>query len=749
MLGMIPRFHFTAACCCILAAFAAARADDRAATLRRYVAECVADPKMIVFNPPADLHAYANLSLKELEKRRSEIFRNGAVLILYPDGLPMKLGTNTNFQPDGPAKTWYEGGALQSEETWRGGELAEGRYFAPDGQILAEVKDGRGRQLEFSMPYRSEPVSVSRETEIADGVKNGFEKTYESGKLRGERHYRDGKLDGIEKGWMSNGQLNFEQSYAAGQQQGETTYWHENGRVRSRAQYDHGQQIGASSRYAESGQMLEETLRDGTSTRWEMKWYPEGSLMVWKAYDPQSHRVTKGESFTREGRRNGEVKDGSGHLVVADSETSFFANDRFEVEIYAADGSISRDRLPVLAWSSGGGSGHAATLTLQAQGAPHFSRLSSQILPVAGTTAQDPATYDFDLTADKTIPVSVPLPEDHSQWSGTIYARTTATGERGAYEFVQAVYSSRPHAQPIFGGSHPTPKPTPYDAGPLRRAEKPVVNGQELPPLSQALNCWTFGHTIWVLYDNPPWLISRAGSAKEWSLVRIFPERPEGFVLLSGDHLVAWQTKPTATPERGIPHVVEDSVDGGKTWKTFSIPEMDYLTGMNILENALMVSGVRLPQGGLPAGQDWFELPKIVFYSSDQGRHFVEDRGPSLLNLSPTAIKSVAPNGNRRAYVRDTGFVDARCQISLADTLGMIPRGVLNAGSRPELVWSGNSEVLALRSQGKFFAYYDCRTHRGESHSQPGDRYAQPSAKLTAALEETDARIRAILEAAK
>lgn len=129
--------------------------------LRHYVKEALADPKIFVMNPPAELRAYAELSPAELQKRQMEVMQNGSILFLYPNGIPFKLQTRRAFKENGPAKTWYPDGTLQSDEHFENEKLMQGRYYSSDGKLLAEVKDGRGEQIEFDMARPGEEARIS------------------------------------------------------------------------------------------------------------------------------------------------------------------------------------------------------------------------------------------------------------------------------------------------------------------------------------------------------------------------------------------------------------------------------------------------------------------------------------------------------------------------------------------------------------------------------------------------------------
>ncbi|CAN5771050.1 hypothetical protein BH09VER1_BH09VER1_46030 [soil metagenome] len=702
-----------------------AGAADREKELRAYVAQCVADAGIFVCNPPAELRAYADLTPEELEKRQKKVMRDGAMLILYPNGLPAKLETRADFKPHGPAKTWYADGTVQTDEVYDREKLRQGKYYGEDGRLLAEVKDGTGRQLEFDREREGRKMMVRRESAYRDGVKEGREVTYYGGKVRGETYYRNGLKNGTEKMWMESGQLNTLANFVAGKQEGVATCWYENGVVQSQMEYKDGRWLGGRIQYYKNGQMSEESLMDGEALSGEMRWYPEGALMWYKVHDAKTHRVARAESFDRAGARNGEVRDGSGQLVgLADNggEERFPFPAQMRVERYR-DGAMTSTPLPSLRWSSSGemrdDAGVSMTFAPQDK-AGGLEVEKCEIFPPGGETI----VYEPGSSTE----VKIPLPGGYRKWVGAVYGRTTVKGGGGPYEFIQVVWAKekeRPAApeRPETAAEREKPRMM-Y----LRDTREPVKAGDlTLPSLSKAVLGWSMRGASWLLYAEPAVLLQAPSERGPWRVVARYGDRPVSLVLLGKDHVIVLRTKATKTPERGIPYVVEETRDGGKTWQPFAMPPVDYPLGLGVQNGILLVSGIRLPKGGLPEGKEWFELPRTTFLSDDEGKHFTQMVGPSFFDIGMVQARSVAPDGQHRAYLMNTSFQDTSYQILLADRADTVPRMVAGGGTILVPRWAPGSDFLGFEDNGKLINLYNLKT--GQIEVPPQIRVGKPTDK--------------------
>lgn len=702
--------------------------------LRQFVKEAVADPETFVLNPPAELNAYAGMTPEAAQKRQMEVIRNGRMLVLFPNGLPMRLESRKNLKLNGESKTWYPDGQAQSEEAFADDKLMEGRYFSADGSLLSSITNGRGKRIEFDIFDGGKAAKPVSEADYVDGVKDGMETHYRdfaTKKLQSETQYRAGKRNGVEKSWMENGQLNYSVNYSNGQEDGEAVYWYSNGNVQSRSQYKNGQTIGTSSRYAENGQMIEEIVRNGETTESDRQWYLDSQLMVYKKYDPSTHKVTEARSFDRHGALTGTVTNGTGRLVVCKADYGEIGD--FSLEIFT-DGKTIDKKLPFPRSSSSDAGQTELNLRLTTTELGEFDEMSCSILsPTPGIA---PVSVQFRNGEDKTVPVKLTLPEDYSKWSGEILGDVTLRGKDGEVRFTQVLYSKKADP-PAPAQTRPVSRPRPMTFfGPEK--EKTVRVGEtDFPPLGDSVAAWYSRDGLWVLYEQPAALIYRSNKTSPWTMMRQMTFRPEGLIMPGDNHLLLWGTEATNTPQKGIPYVIEESTDGGKSWKTFAIPKVDYLVDIGASEKVLIVRGIRLPKGGTSGNTHWFQLPWIAFISNDNGEHFTEMVGINFVNLEQVTQSAIAPDGRKHAHVADSSFQDTSNVILYAAESDVIPKRILYLGVKATVEWSTNSRILAIRSDDRFVGYYDTVTR--ESKIAPATyRHKPPSAKEQSEQEEID-----------
>ncbi len=509
--------------------------------------------------------------------------------------------------------------------------------------------------------------------------------------------------------------------------------------------------MGTSSRYAQNGQKLEETVRDGVNTLRGTQWYPEGAVMVSKKYDPLTHRLAEAASFDRNGTPNGKVLDGEGALILSDG-TDGSGSESFHREIYRKDGPPSRKPLPGVRWSSANENENAIAMQLAVVEAADFEELECVIQPPKPGEKPIKIHCRLEDPDPKALSIKIPLPNPYAQWAGAIYGQTTVKGHAGTFHFTQIVYSKKPERPASRTPSQnkpekPNPVPRPISSASLGRmgaASKTriEIDGLAFPPLAKSLAGWSLEDGLWVLFRDPAALIYRESRRAPWVVVRKFDYRPAGFVLLAKDQLLLWGTRPTSTPQRGIPYVVERSLDSGKEWKPLPVPSVDYLTAIKADRAMLLVSGIRLPKEGLPPGKDWFALPKTHFISNDKGQHYTEMVGPGF-PMSAVVIATVpSPDGRKRAYVADASFLDPGYEIDLAEEPDAIPRRVLFVGIKPELVWSADSQVIGLRHEDTFFACYDIAEGRMECGEEELLSDQPLTRKQQEAVAERDRKIR-------
>jgi len=118
-----------------------------------------------------------------------------------------------------------------------------------------------------------------------DGLFNGIGyDVYDNGELSKEGNYKDGKKDGLWKGWYYyNGQLQYEWNYKDGKQNGLGKFYYPNGSL-TEGNYKDGEKNGLWKTYDENGQLEEKgNYKDG---------YREG---VWRNYDEKGKLTSEWE----------------------------------------------------------------------------------------------------------------------------------------------------------------------------------------------------------------------------------------------------------------------------------------------------------------------------------------------------------------------------------------------------------------------------------------------------------------------
>tara|TARA_B100000745_G_C19846310_1_gene280848 strand:+ start:22 stop:477 length:456 start_codon:yes stop_codon:yes gene_type:complete len=81
--------------------------------------------------------------------------------------------------------------------------------------------------------------------------------------LRWEWYYKDGKQDGVAKGWYPDGQIRSEINYKDGKEDGVYTYWYNNGQKMDEYNFKDGIHIGLRTTWKENGQKDREITYKG------------------------------------------------------------------------------------------------------------------------------------------------------------------------------------------------------------------------------------------------------------------------------------------------------------------------------------------------------------------------------------------------------------------------------------------------------------------------------------------------------
>ncbi len=697
---------------------------------RAFVAKCLKDPAVFVSNPPVEENPFRNLTPEQREKRLNQASKNGSILYLYPNGLPAHFETNKEHLDHGPSKSWYPNGQTQSDELFESGTLVTGIYFNFTGVVLGEIKDGNGRQFLFNEPDESHDI-IAGVVEYQNGLKHGLGILYRdfSKKIKWEEaHYDKGQLHGIRARWMPRGQKNSEETFKNGMEDGAVTFWHENGQVSAILHYVQGRPTGVSQNFYSNGEKAAETGRSNQMT-YEKKWYPGGKLIVEKSYDDKG--LVSAQSFDRKSRPTGTIKNGEWVLVVCKELANEYQGDTRQVEFYQG-GRLTRQSAAPEPIANYHYSPNGVTIegTLEITPQEPLESISVVLSLPQNITSNKPVAFSAnDIKSGYTVKLgdfNLTLPQPYKMWTGEVWAdvemvladRTPVRYQYAAIRNIKERETFPVHKEEEVHEEKPRERTENYR---LFKNGSPHGKSFESPPFAKVKEAWSDDKNSWLLYDFPSMLIfsENEDTDEETSykcLRKDFSFSPQGLAFWSTHHFLIWGIKPTAIPEKGIPYVVEETKDWGKTWSAAKIPELDYLLGIAIMDKTMVASGIRLPLNGLPAGKDWFELPRTSLISSN-GVHFLEETTPGFLDVLAGLVvsKAIAPNGRYRAFLSDHSFLDPSFELRAAKGKDNIPESMLSTGRTADIVWSGNSRIIALRAQDLFFAFVDLENGKSES----------------------------------
>jgi len=713
---------------------------------RAFVTECLHSTNVFVLNPPADANPYRDLSPAERMKRLQQAGLNGSMLFLYPDGLPQKFETKKLFKPDGANKIWHPNGQPAAVEQYRKGKLVTGVYYNLDGKQLDEVTNGSGRQIVFDTEAIGSPGLIRQTIEYRNGVKNGIETAYSDyakGEKTSETYYVDGKRNGLNVTWRNGHKLS-EETYTNGLQDGVAIAWDVSGQTNSITHFRNGRFDGLWVRFFPNGKEAEEIVYATNGIASHKTWYANGALM---AGEIQGENGLAAKSYDFTGRQTGEVKAGNGALVMDDeSMTLNGASSWFYLKVFENGRETKSYALPkiTIQESSLPQASNTTAFFLEIQATEPARDVSVSLRLPAGVASASPpvfaATNVLAVVGRTLGPFELKFSVSFQQWTGEIVADVSAevNGHPVHYQTLalhreKAAELSPP---PSTARLNQQPRSLKTDLVFMLRGTNPKLATGEAPPFQQAVDMWSCGDERWLLYDRPALLLWSNNRGKDWQIMRKdFAYQPDGLACWSAGRILLWGTKPTQTPEHGIPFVIEQSSDGGKSWQPLKarLP-IDYLLGLLVNERGLIVSGIRLPKGGLPEGKDWFELPETSLVSED-GRFFTEWAGPIFFGRGQIEEKSVAPNKTARAYLLNQSFLDQSFCLYAARSLAEIPKPVGYSEQKPGIVWSGNSRIVALQTNGVFTAY-------GDLDNQPFTPVG-----FWGSSQDKDAKIRALLKA--
>jgi antitoxin component YwqK of YwqJK toxin-antitoxin module len=183
-----------------------------------------------------------------------------------------KIRSKTQFlqgRKQGTSLGYFANGQPAWLEEYSEGLLLQGTYYTPQGEILSEVEDGRGRQAIYIGDVLSLLVETRRGS--SEGIvkkftpKGDLQSSYfvKEGKKQGEEieyflpyelaeeekqpkaklsiHWDQNIIHGIVKTWYNNGNLQSQRDYCRNQKQGSSLAWYKSGSLMFIEEYEQGQ----------------------------------------------------------------------------------------------------------------------------------------------------------------------------------------------------------------------------------------------------------------------------------------------------------------------------------------------------------------------------------------------------------------------------------------------------------------------------------------------------------------------------
>jgi antitoxin component YwqK of YwqJK toxin-antitoxin module len=145
------------------------------------------------------------------------------------------------------------------------------------------------------------PTSMTKYfCEVAEKV---AEKDYylPSGKLKEERYYKNGKLDGVRRKYYEDGKLRHESSYKNGEQDGYNRGYHENGKMSWEWFRQDGEKEGVEKDYYETGTLRLETPYKAGKKEGTKKWYDKKGRLK-KTVEYKSSEAISGACYATNGK---------------------------------------------------------------------------------------------------------------------------------------------------------------------------------------------------------------------------------------------------------------------------------------------------------------------------------------------------------------------------------------------------------------------------------------------------------------
>jgi antitoxin component YwqK of YwqJK toxin-antitoxin module len=132
---------------------------------------------------------------------------------------------------------------------------------------------------------------------------------YDSGQVQGLAQFKDGKLDGLFRGWDENGQKESEGTYKDGKADGPYMEWYENGQKKMATSIKDGKWHGVTVGWHENGQKASEGTSDGPYTNWHENGQKqnEGTSKDGKPHGLQTSWYENGQKESEQTHKEGKL----------------------------------------------------------------------------------------------------------------------------------------------------------------------------------------------------------------------------------------------------------------------------------------------------------------------------------------------------------------------------------------------------------------------------------------------------------
>ncbi len=205
----------------------------------------------------ASRYYYPSGKLSEIIPYKKGVI-DGEVLSYDEEGAIIEATTYVAGVKNGIAKTFWSGNKPQSEEQWSDNLLKDAKYFDKEGNLVAEVTDGRGKRALFTdvlseiQEYKSgrpegevlifdEAGNITRRLFIKDGEKQGLETYYSKDNPKLAKltiQWDKGQIHGQVKTWYPDGTPESSKEMSRNLKQGLFTAWYQDGKIMMIEEYE-------------------------------------------------------------------------------------------------------------------------------------------------------------------------------------------------------------------------------------------------------------------------------------------------------------------------------------------------------------------------------------------------------------------------------------------------------------------------------------------------------------------------------